>query len=586
MSWASGDTLQSGKYLIEKELRPGGFGITYLATKTSDREKVVIKTLKPEILNSLSYSPEQKEKYRQGFKDEAIRLAVCRHPNIVEVETVFDENSLLCIVMEYINGENLWDRVKRQGVLTEREALIYIRQIGDALKVVHEKNLLHRDVSPSNIIIQSNSNKAKLIDFGIARPYISSKALTSFNKDGFSPVEQYYENKEQGPYTDVYALAATLYYLLIGDPPPLAWVRSNSDILVAPNQQNPNISDYINQAILKGMAIEPTDRPNSVQEWLEMLSDDRIEESYCVEPPIEEGSCIKKFNFNVVFLDVRGQEKSREKCLGDLFEQVLNEDPFLKLEMVKIPQGHFLMGSPDFEMVKNKSQESKLNERPQHQVSVDSFFMSRFSITQTIWRFIAGFPKVKIDLNPDCSYFKNNENNPVEQVSWSQAVEFCDRLSQLTDLNYRLPSEAEWEYACRAGIDNKPFHFGDTITTKVANYDGAESYNYEPMGEYHEKTKPVGSFGVANAFGLYDMHGNVWEWCADTKHDNYKDAPLDSRVWETEGEVDLTTLRVLRGGSWKTKAKDCRATNRRFLRQTRSDSSYGFRIALSTFIIN
>ncbi|MGK7918675.1 MAG: SUMF1/EgtB/PvdO family nonheme iron enzyme [Trichodesmium sp.] len=577
MNWASGDRLQSGQYIIERQLGEGGFGITYLAIKTSTNKKVVIKTLKREILNSSSYSSLEKEKYRQGFKDEALRLAVCRDRNIVEIlETVFEENSLPWIVMEYIDGENLWDCVKRQGVLTEPEALIYVKQIGEALKVVHEKNLLHRDVSPSNIIIQSNSNDAKLIDFGIARPYISSKNSTSFHKDGFSPVEQYDENQEQGPYTDVYALAATLYYLLVGDPPPLAWVRYDSnkeydsDNLVPPKDKNPNISDRVNQAILEGMAIKPTDRPNSVQEWLEMLGKDRM----------EEGFCFKNFSFDVVFIDVRGQQKSREQHHAELFEQVLNEDPFLRLEMVKIPQGSFLMGSPDLEMVKNKSQESKLNERPQHRVSVDSFFMSKYPITQAIWRFIANLPKVEIYLNPNCSRFQGDEN-PVEQVSWCQAVEFCYRLSKHTNLNYRLPSEAEWEYACRAGIDKKPFHFGDTITTKVANYDGTESYNYEPMGEYHQKTQPVGSFGVANAFGLYDMHGNVWEWCADPKHDNYIDAPSDSRSWELERQVDNTTSRVMRGGSWKTKAKDCRAANRRFLRPTRSDASNGFRVALN-----
>lgn len=584
--WASGETLQSGKYLIERELRPGGFGITYLAQKTSDFGKVVIKTLKPEILNSPSYSDLEKQKYKQGFKDEALRLALCRHPHIVEIETVFEENSLPCIVMEYIEGETLWDRVKIQGILTEKEALLYVRQIGNALTVVHERGLLHRDVSPSNIIIKYNSNNAMLIDFGIARPYISSKALTSFNNDGFSPVEQYYENKEQGPYTDVYALAATLYYLLVGERPPIAWVRSDafrsdSEILVPPNQQNSSMSDHVSQAIIKGMSIEPTDRPDSILEWLEMLDEEQIEEDDFVEITDTSVDFLNSLSFDVVFLDVRGQERDRNRNNAEFFEQILSQSPLLSLEMIKIPPGNFLMGSPDFEMVKSQSQESKSNERPQHPVHVDSFFMSRFPITQAIWKFVANLPTVKIGLNPDCSYFKNYENNPVEQVSWFQAIEFCQRLSQLTNLNYRLPSEAEWEYACRAGIDNKPFHFGDTITTQVANYDGTESYNYEPVGEYYKKTKPVGSFEVSNTFGLCDMHGNVWEWCADAKHDNYEGAPSDSRVWEIEEETSNTTLRVLRGGSWKTKAGECRAANRRFLRPTRSDSSYGFRVALS-----
>ncbi len=585
MNWQPGQTLQKGKYLIKQELRQGGFGMTYLAFNKNSQKNVVIKTLKDEIITSSDSSDSEKQKYKDGFNDEALRLALCRHPNIVEIETVFYENSIPCIVMEYIQGETLWDRVKNRGVLTETEALTYIKQIGSALKVVHEIGLLHRDVKPQNILIRANSNDAVLIDFGIARQYLSSRTFTSMNTDGFSPIEQYYENQDQGPYTDVYALAATLYYLLVGERPLLAWARLQSDTLKPANQRNSQVTDRVNQAIIKGMEIDATKRPSSIQDWLEMLDD---------ASPLEHGNsgsdCIgesylnlRNFSFDVVFLDVRGQEKVRERCQAELFEQVLSQNPFLKLDMIKIPAGRFLMGSPDVEIIKGKLQESKLNERPQHLVNIDVFFMSRFAVTQAIWKFVAELPQVKIYLNSNCSNFNDNENNPVEEVSWFQAIEFCARLSQLTNLNYRLPSEAEWEYACRAGIDNKPFHFGDTITTAVSNYDGTDSYNYEPIGDYYKRTKPVGSFGISNGFGLCDMHGNVWEWCADSKHDNYQDAPLDGRPWDLEEEADNTILRVLRGGAWNTKARECRAANRRFLRPNRSDSSYGFRVALSDF---
>lgn len=582
MEWVSGHILQNGKFLIDKKLNSGGFGITYLAIKSPLDKKVVIKTPKLEILNSLSYTDDEKQKYKEGFKEEAFRLAVCRHPNIVQIETVFNEDSLTCIVMEYIEGETLWDRVKTQGVLPEKDALLYIKQIGSALSLVHDKGLLHRDINPNNIILRSYSNDAVLIDFGIARQYISSPALTSFNTDGFSPIEQYYRNKIQGPYTDIYALSATLYYLLAGDPPPLAWLRDTEN-LVPPKERNPNISDQTNEAILAGLKVEPTERPSSVQEWLEMLPQN--EPSPEPGPGPGDNFRSKFFNFEVVYLDVRGQERNREEHEAELFEQVLGDNPVLTLEMVKIPSGTYLMGSPDGEMVKSQYQQSKLTERPQRKVSIDGFFMSRFPITQAIWKFIAHLPKVQIDLNPDCSQFQQDENNPVEQVSWFQAQEFCDRLSHLTQLNYRLPSEAEWEYACKAGMENKPFHFGDTITTKYANYDGTESYNYEPMGEFHKKTKSVGIFGVSNAFGLSDMHGNVWEWCADPKHDDYQGAPLDGRSWEIEGEADNHTIfRVLRGGAWETKAGECRAANRKFVRPNRSRSSFGFRVALSNLL--
>ncbi|WP_232251393.1 bifunctional serine/threonine-protein kinase/formylglycine-generating enzyme family protein [Oscillatoria acuminata] len=566
--------MQNGKYVIDKELGEGGFGTTYIALKSPLDTKVVIKTPQIKKINSFR-TDEEKQKYKEGFREEALRLALCPHPNIVKIETVFSEDSLPCIVMEYIEGQTLWDVVKNQKVLTEKDALIYIKQIANAVHFIHEKGLVHRDVKPNNIILRSNSNDAVLIDFGIARQYISGAPLTSYSTDGFSPIEQYDNDRVQGRYTDIYALSATFYYLLVGDPPPLAWVRK-PEKLVPPKHRNPDISDQTNEAILEGLKVEPTERPSSVQEWLEMLP-----KVIPLTPPLPPSP---PFNFEVVYLDVRGQERNREQRKAELFEQVLGDNPVLKLEMVKISAGTYLMGSPDVEMVKSQYQPSNLTERPQRKVSIDAFFMSRFPITQAIWKFIAHLPKVQIDLNPDCSQFKQDENNPVEQVSWFQAQEFCDRLSHLTQLNYRLPSEAEWEYACKAGMENKPFHFGDTITTKYANYDGTESYNYEPMGEFHKQTKSVGISGVANAFGLSDMHGNVWEWCADPKHDDYQGAPLDGRSWEIEGEANNTILRVLRGGAWETKAGECRATNRKFVRPHRSRSSFGFRVALSNLL--
>src|SRR5262249_46060073 len=149
-------------------------------------------------------------------------------------------------------------------------------------------------------------------------------------------------------------------------------------------------------------------------------------------------------------------------------------------------------------------------------------------------------------------------NLPVEQVSWQDAVEFCDRLSRKTGKTYRLPSEAEWEYACRAGTKT-PFAFGETITPEIVNYNGKYPYGSAPKGIYRQKTTPVGSVGVANGFGLYDMHGNVWEWCQDVWHGNYKGAPTDGSAWESGGDKDIW---VVRGGSWIDLGRDCRSAYR------------------------
>ncbi len=250
----------------------------------------------------------------------------------------------------------------------------------------------------------------------------------------------------------------------------------------------------------------------------------------------------------------------------------------VQLEMVQIPQGSFLMGSPEDEL------ERRDNEGPQHEVTVPPFFMGKYAVTQAQWKTVANLPQVNRELNPDPSYFKG-ANRPVESVSWYDAVEFCARLSQHTGKPYRLPSEAEWEYACRAGTTT-PFHFGETITTDLANYDGTDdkdgkwsgSYGQGPKGIYRQETTPVGSFGVANAFGLYDMHGNVWEWCADPWHDGYQGAPTDGTVWDEncndnryQKYVDLLVntegdnqARLLRGGSWNNNPRNCRSAIRNY----------------------
>jgi formylglycine-generating enzyme required for sulfatase activity len=222
------------------------------------------------------------------------------------------------------------------------------------------------------------------------------------------------------------------------------------------------------------------------------------------------------------------------------------------IELVSIPGGKFLMGSP---IGKGDS-----DEKPQHEVTVQPFFMGKYQVTQAQWKAVTSFQKVNRDLDPDPSYCKG-ENRPVERVSWEEAVEFCDRLSQHTGKTYRLPTEAEWEYACRAGTTTA-FHFGEVITSELANYS-------------EEKTTEVGSFGVANNFGLYDMHGNVLEWCQDVYQSSYENAPTDGSAWISDNN---DKYRVLRGGSWDGTADYCRSAYRNRITPAYRDFGIGFRV--------
>ncbi|MFM6325273.1 MAG: formylglycine-generating enzyme family protein [Microcystis panniformis] len=239
------------------------------------------------------------------------------------------------------------------------------------------------------------------------------------------------------------------------------------------------------------------------------------------------------------------------------------------LKTITIPGGTFLMGSPENE------EGSKGEERPQHEVTIKPFLMSKYPITQAQWRAVAALKKVNIDLVSDPSCFKS-DNRPVECVSWNDAQEFCARLSNHTKKPYRLPSEAQWEYACRAGTTT-PFYFGDRITTELANYCGYYAYGDGTTGVYQGETTKVGSF-KANEFGLCDMHGNVWEWCQDDWHENYEGAPIDGSDWTSQGN----SRRVLRGGSWYDIPRNCRSASRNWDIAGLGNNGNGFRVVRST----
>ncbi|MBD2519168.1 GUN4 domain-containing protein [Nostoc sp. FACHB-973] len=276
MFWQDGQLIYNGKYKIEKPLGGGGFAVTYQAMHTKLNRRVVIKT--PNI--SVQRDPDY-PKYVERFKKEAQMLAMCctdSHPHIVQIFDFFEADGRYCLEMQYIAGQSLWEYVQRQGALPETEAVKYIRQMGLALVEVHKKGVLHLDVTPPNIMLNfnsaiPNSGKAVLIDFGIAGDMSPPSTLSrSFGNKAFAP----YELTRKGirhQTVDVYCLAGSLYYAITGQRPTNSFDRKyEQEELVPPKQFVPSLSDAVNQAILQGMALEAKDRPQTMEEWLNLLS--------------------------------------------------------------------------------------------------------------------------------------------------------------------------------------------------------------------------------------------------------------------------------------------------------------------------
>jgi formylglycine-generating enzyme required for sulfatase activity len=584
------------RFLLEKLLGAGGFGETYRAQDEKMGRSVVLKVLNAE--------QQANPAARQRFKAEAEVLAKLQHPGVVTVHDLIEVDRVLTpevqrgflsrlifggaeenaekqdvIVMEWLDGRDLvayMSNVQR-WCLPEVEALEYIDRAAKALEHVHAQGLLHRDIKPANIM-RCNDGRIKLIDFGLAKQF--DPTLTYQNTgcltEGYAPIEQY---ERRGKFTnalDVYALAATLYYLLTGKNPLSAEMRSGGVYKLEPPQTlNPSISPAVNSAVMRGMEFEPADRPQEVAGFRRLLKTSRspspaltnlvmpVQRQIIVEPkPIEKGPKLELFSFNVAKLQIKKDLSGVKEIVVDRFpgqakrfiEDLGNG---VKLEMVEIPVGEFMMGAPATE------EGSRENERLQHRVKVPSFYMGRYPVTQAQYEVVMG-------KNP--SHFRG-ANLPVEEVSWNCTQDFCRKLTKRSQWTYRLPSETQWEYACRAGTTT-PFHFGETISTDIANYNGGCPYSGGIKGKYLGETTPVGFFAAANSFGLDDMHGNIWQWCEDTYHSTYSNAPVDSSAWVSGDSYS----HVLRGGSWNDYPHRCRSANRSGDFMDSQKGKLGFRV--------
>ncbi|ALB39518.1 serine/threonine protein kinase [Anabaena sp. WA102] len=516
------------KILLDDRYRPikflgeGGFGRTFQAV---DEKRLntpcVIKQFLPQQTGSAAL-----QKATELFQQEAQRLQeLGKHPQIPDLEAFFSQDDRLYLVQDFIDGQNLLEEFQNQGTLNEPQIRNILIELLPVLQFIHDNKVIHRDIKPENII-RSKKGKLFLIDFGVSKETsgsILTRIGTTVGTPGYAPPEQLrgtaYHN------SDLYSLAVTCVRLLTGH-----FQKSDgSDQLFDTNRMQWTWRKYVSLSqelidVLETMLQDiPANRYQSATEVLAALANQKTIVIPISQPQGSNNLFKQIFQFisppTNTSLNINPQSSFTE----DLGKGI-------KLEMIAIPGGTFLMGSPDNEAERDS------DESPQHQVTVPSFFMGKYKLTQAQYQAIIGN-------NP--SYFKGN-NRPVANVSWDEAVTFCQKLTQKTQKNYRLPSEAEWEYACRGG-KKTPFSFGDNITTDLVNYDGNDPYNSAPKGKYREQTTDVGTF-PPNAFGLYDMHENFWEWCEDDWHYNYMDLPIDGSAWKSRSG---SSEKLLRGGSYR-----------------------------------
>ena len=457
--------LLGDRYRSVKLLGSGGMGRTFLAIDELKPSKpfCAIKQFLPQ-----GQGTNYNQKAAELFQQEVIRLdELGHHSQIPALLAHYQQENHQYLVQEFISGQNLAEELKTQGVFNQSQIRQLLSSLLPVLQFVHGHNVIHRDIKPDNIIRRPSKDATEfiLIDFGAAKYAINAdlkQTGTSIGSPEFVAPEQ--ARGKALFNSDLYSLGVTCIHLLT-QASPFDLIDIDHNWVWRDYLNGNTVSDALGKILDKLIAIAPSKRYQSADEVIRDIN-----------PQASSLTKAELLQPNVVAAPTLIHE--------DLGNGII-------LEMTSIPAGEFIMGSPEYE----ESHEN--TEDPQHQVKVESFYMGTFLITQAQFRAI-------MNASPSCMV---GEDHPVECVSWNAVVEFCTLLSQKTGRNYRLPSEAEWEYVCRAGTKTS-FHFGNAINTNLANYDGRYIYRSGAKGEYRQTTTPVGTFSP-NAFGLYDMHGNV-----------------------------------------------------------------------------
>ena len=574
----SGISLCNGRYKLLKVLGKGGFGITYLGLHTGLNKKVAIKEYFPKDSfrrqsdgTQVSYSNTgENRKNIERFLKEARTMAELKHKGVVSVSDVFEENATAYYVMDYIEGQSLEDK----GTLPEAAALKYIDQVAQALKYIQDKGILHLDIKPANIMIDQDDN-AVLIDFGISKHYDGGGEATSTTTIGYSarysPIEQMTPGglKQFTPSTDIYALGATIYKIISGTKPPASTDLADDATLTKPD----GMSQALFRTVSKCMEQKRKDRPQTMDEVIALLN--KESKSSAPSPKLPNPSPSPKFNpkfrkriFRIIgFAIVIGLSVFTFQRLSKRIFEKTETTPETLVEIPGVKYSSFNVNGVQFKMVKVEGGTFQMGatleqgsdaydwESPVHSVTLSDYYIGQTEVTQELWQAVMGS-------NP--SSFKDNNQRPVEAVSWNDCQEFIEKLNRLTGKNFRLPTEAEWEYAARGGSKRRGYKYSGSDNPDAVAWD------YENSGV---KTHAVAT-KRANELGLYDMSGNVYEWCSDWYGD-YSSNSQTNPTGASEG-----SYRVLRGGSWYGRARYVRVSNRNNYAPDYRNYNNGLRLAL------
>ena len=596
------------EFMIESVLGSGGFGITYLARDTSLGRQVVIKenlpsqfvwretatgTVRPR--HSTGGDADDFEWSLRNFLREAETLASMDHPGIVRVLRKFEANGTAYFVMPFVQGVEfgslIAQRAEKGQPFTEEELRGLTERILDALGYLHDRGIYHRDIKPANILI-TNEGVPVLIDFGSARQRLSERSMTVIESAGYTPFEQLQSRGNVGPWSDLYALAATIAKAITFETPPKAADRMMGDPWTGLTG-DPNYAATYSQRFLlaldRAMAVDPRGRWQNAGEWLtELRSEHSRQPAAALSPslpaapsfqgaapqptpstppamppsPKRAGSSNDRTNrvgwiisaCLLLGLVVWGLARSNHRGEERDFEIA----PGVMMRMCWIPPGEFVMGSPADEPERD-------DDEIQHRVKVtQGFWLGKYEVTQAQWEAVMGS-------NPSESKGANLPVVSVRLNDISGSGGFLEKANRVatTGGRFHLPTEAQWEYACRAGTTTA-LNIGKNLTSASGSCPNLDKVAWYDKNS-GERTHPVGG-KAANAWGLHDMHGNVWEWCADW----YGDYPT-GLTRDPQG-AGSGSYRVIRGGSWSYDAQSTRCASRNYWPDGTNDSC-GFRLA-------